>query len=139
MKSCQVFFKHSTAFVYTQCTTEHGLGVTTAPMLKAQAADAMELGSAVVTCLEASRDGIPTPQDFPAIAKQMFQFAGEKSWSRFARGAILRAVWLEGTRARIVPYVAAERGSFDLREDQSAYCAYEPLEIGQCLLKSLGQ
>ena len=67
----------------------------------------------------------------------MVQFAGEKSWGRFAKNAVLRAVWLEAQKARIVPYVAGEQGSFDERSDQSVQCAHEPLEIGRCLIDSL--
>ncbi len=88
-------------------------------------------------CLAASHAGIPDPMDYNEPAKKLIRFAGEKSWGRFAKNAILRSVWFDGSKVRVVPYVAAERGSFDGREDQSVYCAHDPAEIGRCLLESL--
>jgi hypothetical protein len=137
LKSCKVYFKESVAFVFTQSVTASGVAITTEPMLKVQSNVPAELGSAVVTCLTASREGVANPEDFSAIAKNMTKFAGEKSWDRFVKGAILRSVWLDGIDARVVPYVAGERGSFSQRPDQSVQCAYDAAEIGRCLIESL--
>lgn len=137
MKSCQVFFKGPVAFVFTQCTTTSGLGITTEPMFRAKHDAPAELGDVVMKCLAASRGNVPEPHDFPSLARNMVRFAGEKSWARFVNNAILREVWFDGTHARIVPFVPGERGSFDGRADQSIQCAYDPLEIARCLLQSI--
>jgi hypothetical protein len=135
MKSCQVFIKGDIAFVFPQSTTRLGIGLTTEPMLKVSTASLKDLGDAVRTCLDASKRDIPDPIDFSP--KAILCFAGEKSWKRFVSGATLRAIWLDNSRAKIVSYDPAERGSFELREDLSKACPLEPPEeLGRAILAS---
>jgi hypothetical protein len=137
MKTCQVFFKGTVAFVFTQSVTRSGIGITTDPMFKVPADSFTDLAQAVFACLAASTTGVPDPTDYAAVAKQMIRFAKERSWTRFASGAKLRGVWLLDAKLKVVPFDAAAGASFEQREDLSFECPLDPLsEVGRRLHES---
>jgi hypothetical protein len=138
MKTCQVFFRADVAFVFTQSITKAGIGITTEPMFKVPSSSSNELAEAVLKCLAASKIDVPDPVDYSVFVKQMLRFAKEKSWNRFVAGAILRGVWMLDDKVKIVPFDAAERGSFEQREDLSFECPIEPAtEMGRRLIESI--
>jgi hypothetical protein len=137
MKACEVFVKGKRAFAFTQNTTASGLGVTTGPMFNVAADDPAELGDAIRKCLEASSAGVPDPEDFKSLAKEMIRFAGERSWKSFTTGAAMSAIWDDGSQLKIIPHVPAERGSFDGREDEAVVCPRDWHQVGQRFISSL--
>jgi len=137
MKACHIYFKGPRACIETYCSTTEGHGIFMEPFFNVAANDVNELAAAVKSSIEASRKGVPVPQDFRSLVVNSLKFFKERSYKKFVSNAILREVDDDGDTIKIIPCDPAEKGSFTPREDKAIPCSRDWVDVAQRLIASV--
>ena len=142
--SVGVYVRQERIIVHPISKTTAGLGVGTAPfeILSIKVEDAV-LGDAALRAIASVQTGIPhpSPDEWPALARPLYEAAGVKSWSTFVKGAVYCDVTQEGRVLRVESSQnKGARGGFQPIEGQGALTvsATAPAEeIGLTVRKAL--
>jgi len=135
-KTCSVYFRGDDIYVIASSKTTAGLWIDTEPRFKlTRPVSASHLGRTVISALNGSREGVPTPDDLRSVGKELLHFVGFKSLSSFERGAIYFLVTLEENAINIIPTSRGTRGGFDFHASEAVYSNVNPDELGETLMK----
>jgi hypothetical protein len=135
-KSCGVYFRGEDVYVITSSYTTIGLLIATEPMFRLKRTDSpTDLGATVMEALQASRKGVPNPEDLRSVGIALAGFFGVKTLSSFERTATYFSLSLTANGVNIMPTVRGNRGGFSHLPDQAVNCKAEPTQIGETLLR----
>jgi hypothetical protein len=137
MQSCGVFFRKNSFYVVSESFTTYGIGVSVGPMFKVETQEPREVGEAVVAALNASRSGIPQPENMSQVQKELFRFTGARSWSDLAKGAQYAAVRRNDSTVTVEPHKAGSGAAF-VPDGAAILCASANVDdIGRCVLSAI--
>jgi hypothetical protein len=139
-KKCSVYFRGDDIYVISSARTKDGLWIDTEPRVRLQRlVSVSDIGATVVTALNASRDGVPTPTDLRSVGTELAKFLGVKSLSSFERRATYLSLTMTEDKVTIVPTERGERGGFVMLESEAINCSLDPAEIGGALIKTVSE
>ena len=131
MKACEIYFREDAIYVFSQCETENGIGVSCDPKIKIDPNSSFKvMGEAVISALNASRK-VPQPKNLREVTKTMLKFVGFKTWKAFSFGASCFLISYDGTDVTIMPTIAAGNGAFDHLPDKAIKCTFDSEKIGE--------
>ena len=137
MQSCGVFFRNDSFYVVSESFTTYGIGVSVGPMFKVEMKRPREVGEAVVAALNASRSGIPQPENMSQVQKELFRFIGARNWSDLAKSARYTAVRRNDSIVTVEPHQPGSGGAF-VPEGAAMTCAGANVDdIGRGVLSAL--
>lgn len=85
----QVFLRRGTVFVTSNYQTDSGFWVEQEPYLVVSEADTSRLSAYVLEALDASRLGVPNPDDPNSLgSSRLPELAGVRNYSTFMKGAV---------------------------------------------------
>lgn len=139
---CHVYARREWLLVTAMSRTVDGFWVACPPYLRLdrRTATPEEVGAAVETALEGSRDMVATPDwSGPSPLQPLFELAKVRSWSTFVRGARLVGVEQEGEAVRVTPQrnEGAREGFSELELLVRVMARGEAGDLGRQVLASL--
>lgn len=105
MKRVSVYCRNNGWYISSMSQTTAGVWIGTPPHLKILSDDSADLGSAVVTALEASRQSVAHPIKWDkTLFDPMLSLAGVASWKEFVTSAARVAVAVDQEMIAIEPF-----------------------------------
>ncbi len=137
MQSCGVFFRKNSFYVVTESFTTYGIGVSAGPMFKVETQGPREVGEAIVAALNASRSGIPNPDNMSEIQKELFRFTGARNWSDLVKSSRYAAVRRNDSMITVEPHKTGGGGAFVPDGPAIYYASANVDDIGRGVLSAL--
>jgi hypothetical protein len=141
-KLAQVYQRDESWYFGSQSKATTGLWIATPPLVEMSRHDSrLRKGEAAVEVLNASREGVPLPEDTDAGIIPLLTKARVKSWSQFMKKAKCVGLELENNQLTIRPYgqIPHSKGAMEGIEGQHIVLAPDasPEEVGAGLEEAM--
>lgn len=136
MKLCEIYFRKDRAYVVSQSSTTFGVFVSVGPMYKVVETTPMRIGTAVLNALNASREGIPQPEEQRTIQNNLLSFTEAKNWKDLARTSTYVSVQAEGNIVTVHPHRLDPSEGFVPHGESIACSEITADVIGNAILKA---
>jgi len=137
MKNCGVYATESDVYVVSLARTIPGFELVSEPMFKARRDEPSALGEAVLSALNAYKEGVAAPDPRAKIPSPFLKYSGFRSWKAVERSALHLSVRWNGPGVSIIPTVRDEHAGYAHKPDLAVTSSPEPSAIGEALLKAL--
>ena len=139
MDDCGIFFRKGIIYVVsTSVTHKASVGVSVGPMFKVESKSPLEVGSSVISALNATRYDLPESAiKDPVIGKKMRDFLGVKSWAELERTSVYASAEREGSETKIYSHRIGRGGGFEPDGTVITCSSGDVEEIGRGVLRAL--
>jgi len=135
MQLCEIYFRKGNIYVVSQSSTNIGLYVSVGPMFKANPDVPSEVGTAVLSALNASQAGIAQPENLRPIQNELYSFTDAKGWANLARTSKCLTVQRDGEIVTIQPHRLDSCKAFVPAGNVVTCSTKSEDEIGRTILK----